>query len=231
MPQPILRLLFLLLVLMIGTPVPASAQVTNVLVGLFRSVNSVSFSGGTGVLLGGQDVEGTCGIGICALHLEVMLDLPAPAGATFELGLGTGVLRGFRFAEPAADFYGAARALPSIAAYATSDRLLGTSMVMPFGGLRIGFSQLWNARVYDPAGQVYSVGGEAFDFGAVAGIYLAQTALRGLYVELSATHRRFDSLNWSIPGTPVLPEGWPRSLDLSALEVTVGWQFRLTHAE
>lgn len=228
---PLVRHALLLFALLSLPATPASGQVTSIIAGLFNSVNSIAFSAGGAILIADDAVAGDCGPGACALHLQVLLDLPSPEGVTLEIGLGTGVLRGFRLADPTVDFYGSARSLPSVAVYATTDHVMGTSVVLPYAGMRVGFSQLWNARAYDLAGQAYSVSGEAFDFGLVGGLWLARTALRGLYLEVALDHRRFDSLNWSFPGAPVLPPNWPRALDLSSFEVTLGWQFRLTRSD
>lgn len=218
----------LALALVLLAPRPAQAQVTTILAGLFKSINSVSFSGGGGGFLGGSDAVAACGaLGVCHLHLEVLLDLPAPEGVTLELGLGTDVLRGFALAEPSIDFRGSARSLPLISAYASSDRLPGGAVAVPYGGLRAGFSQLWNARAYDAEGIPYRVEGEAFEVGAVAGLYLVAAPLRGLYLEAALHQRQFDALAWGLSGDGRLPQGWPRALNLSTWQVALGWQFRL----
>jgi len=215
------------LALLLLAPVPAQAQVTGIIAGLFRSVNSIAFSAGGGGFLGADAVPDCGALGACSLHLEVFLDLPAPEGVTLELGLGTDVLRGFALAEPSLDFRGSARSLPLVSVYASSDRFPGGAVAVPYAGLRAGFSQLWNARAYDAAGAAYRVDGEAFEVGALAGVSLEAAPLRGLYLEASVQQRRFDALNWGFPGPPQLPERWPRSLDLSTWQLALGWQFRL----
>jgi len=222
-----LRLAVLALALL--APTTAHAQAFPAAVAkLFEAVNSLAFSVSSGTLPASGAAAGDCGPGeVCTYRLEVFLDLPSPDGVWFELAFGTGVLRGFGVADPAVDFRGSARTLPSLAAYVSTDRLPGGSTVIPYAGVMTGFTQLWNSRGYDPEGVPFAVSGEAFEVGATAGLYLDATPLRGFYAGVGYHRRPFDALNWSLPAGAALPAGWPRTLDLSSFEVLVGWQLRL----
>ena len=217
---------------MLFVPTTASAQIMSAVTGLFDSVNSIAFSVGGGQLVGDSELNADClGGGICAMGIEVLLDLPSPDGVVFELGLGTRFLRGFGAKEPTLDLRGSVRTLPVVSVYATRPEVMGRRVVQPYVGLNFGFSQLWNVRGYDAAGTQYEIDSEAFEVGVTVGAYLDVDLLRGLFIEGTYRHRRFDSLDWSIPGEPVLPAGWPRELNVSTALVTVGWQFWLTSDE
>jgi hypothetical protein len=219
-----LRLFALALALL---PTAAHAQLPGAVAQLFNSFNSIAFSVSGGALTA-DGVTGDCAFGeVCAYHLEVYLDLPAPEGLWFELALGTGVLRGFAMEEPSLDFRGSARTLPTLGAYVSTDRTPLGHLLIPYAGVRTGFTHLWNARGYDAEGVPYTVSGEAFEYGFTGGVYVEAVPLRGLYAGVSYTRRPFDALNWSLPGGGALPEGWPRALDLSAWELALGWQLRL----
>ncbi len=222
-------MLRLLLGLLLLVPTAASAQIMSAVTGLFDSVNSIAFSVGGGQIVGDTELEADClGGGICAMGIEVLLDLPSPEGVVLELGLGTRFLRGFGATEPSLDLRGSVRTLPEVSVYATRPEMMGRHVIQPYAGLNFGFAQLWNVRGYDAEGTQYEVDSEAFEVGVTVGAYLDVDVLRGLFVEGTYRHRRFDSLDWSIPGAPVLPAGWPRELNVSTALVTVGWQFRLT---
>lgn len=222
-------MLRLLLGLLLLIPTAASAQIMSAVTGLFDSVNSIAFSVSGGLIVGDTELDADClGGGVCAMGIEVLLDLPSPEGIELELGLGTRFLRGFGTKEPTLDLRGSVRTLPEVSVYATRPEVMGHRVVQPYAGLNFGFAQLWNVRGYDPEGTQYEVDSEAFEVGVTVGAFLNMAVLSGLFVEGTYRHRRFDSLDWSIPGSPVLPAGWPRELNVSTALVTVGWQFRLT---
>ncbi|MEP0546088.1 MAG: hypothetical protein ABJF88_04090 [Rhodothermales bacterium] len=222
-------MLRLLLGLVLLAPTAASAQIMSAVTGLFDSVNSIAFSVSGGQIVGDTELDADClGGGVCAMGIEVLLDLPSPEGIVLELGLGTRFLRGFGATEPTLDLRGSVRTLPEVSVYVTRPEVMGRRVVQPYAGLNFGFAQLWNMRGYDAEGTQYEVDSEAFEVGATVGAFLDVAVLSGLFVEATYRHRRFDSLDWSIPGAPVLPPGWPRELNVSTALVTVGWQFRLT---
>jgi hypothetical protein len=151
----------------------------------------------------------------------VLINLPSPTFATLELALGTSFLRGFEAKEPTLDLRGAARSLPTVSLYASLNQ---SSAVSPYIGINFGVLQLWNVRAYDPAGAQYSVTGETYEYGGGLGLYLERW-VRGLYAEASYRRRTFSSLNWGFPGgVSTLPAGWPRALNLSGVQFSLGWQ-------
>ena len=218
-------MLRLLLLVVLVLPASASAQTLSVISGLFKSVNSIGFSVNGGTILGESDLDPDClGGGVCGMAIEVFLDLPSPEAVELELGLGTSFLRGFASNEPTLDLRGSVRTLPFVSVYVTRPNVLGSSFFQPYAGLTFGFSQLWNARAYDPDGVQYKLDGEAFEVGAALGVYANVSSVSGFFLEASIRQRRFDSLDWSLAG-PALPAGWPRELNVSAALVSVGWQF------
>ncbi len=213
----------------LAAPTTASAQIMSAVTGLFDSVNSISFSVGGGQIVGDTELEADClGGNVCAMGIEVFLDLPSPDGIELELGLGTSFLRGFEAKEPTLDLRGSVRTLPVVSVFVTRPEVFGGAVVQPYAGLNFGFAQLWNMRGYDAEGTQYEVDSEAFEVGVTVGAFVNAAILSGLFVEGTYRHRRFDSLDWTIPGAPQLPAGWPRELNVSTAFVTVGWQFRLT---
>ena len=138
----------------------------------------------------------------------------------FELGLGADYLTGFEAEEPTLDLRGSTRGLPILAAYATAPIRWGTWR--PYLGLNTGFLQLWNVKGYDPEGRQFDVEGETFQLGVAAGLYHES----GFFLESSYRIRNFRSVEWGLPdGVDAVPEGWPRSLDVTALLFSVGYQF------
>ena len=92
------------------------------------------------------------------------------------------------------------------------------------GRINFGVLQLWNVRAYDPEGAQYSVTGETYEYGGGLGLYLERW-VRSLYAEASSRRRSFASLDWSFPGgISTLPTGWPRALNLSGVQLSLGWQ-------
>ncbi|HEX8690957.1 MAG TPA: hypothetical protein VF746_00845 [Longimicrobium sp.] len=209
---------------------PAYAQF-DFLTELFDEVNSITVALQGSHIPGSGELrarEGDClGIGICGMAAEVLIDLPSVGGADLELGLGTSFLRGFEAAEPTLDLHGSLRAFPTITAYASLPERLGLGIADPYVGASFGLTTLWHARGYDPEGVEYELEAETFEFGVSAGIYLLKP--RGLFVEAGYRWRSFESVDWELPeaASERLPANWPRDLDLSGWQVSVGWQFRL----
>lgn len=195
--------------------------------GLFEQVNSIVFYTQVGALSDNTAVEGTIAdFGVIGLGTEVLLSLPQVAGSSseFELGLGTNFLRGFAAVEPTLDLRASIRTLPQISVYATFMGLAENSPIQPYAGVTFGFAELWNARGYDPEGNVFELTADTYEIGATGGLYMDWSALRGLYVDVGYRVRNFESLNWS---TETIPANWPRSIDTSGWIVNVGWQFRI----
>ncbi len=213
------RCLPLLLLLTLAAPGPASSQVLGQLEQLFQQVNSISVFAHGGRILGPTELSQNCAgnTGLCGLGSEVLINLPSPNFATLELALGTSFLRGFEAKEPTLDLRGAARSLPTVSLYATLNQ---NWVASPYLGVNFGVLQLWNVRGYDPEGAQYSVTGETYEYGGGLGLYLERW-VRGLYSEVSYRRRNFASLDWS---AAILPAGWPRTLNLSGVQLSFGWQ-------
>ena len=206
-------------------PRPAAAQTFEFLEGLFDSVNSVAFSVQAGSLAGSDGMEGECGpLDLCGMGTELFLNLRRSDRMLLELALGTGYVRGFRAKEPSIDLRGSVRAAPTAGVYASHLMAIDSGAVVPFVGVQVGMSELWNVQAYDEAGDEYAIEGSTYELGASAGLAIDRGPLDGLFAEASYRHRRFPSIDWD--GDHVEP-GWPREIDLSAWFLSVGWQFDL----
>lgn len=208
---------------------PARAQL-DFMTGLFEEVNSVTIAVQGGRIPSSQlrAREGEClDVGICGMTAEVLIDLPQVGGAELELGLGTGFWRGFESTEPTLDLHGSLRSFPTLTAYLSLPEEWGLGIAEPYAGASFGLSSLWNARGYDEEGREFELEAETFEYGVSAGLYLLKPS--GLFIEGAYRWRRFESVDWTFPDEddPVLPAGWPRDLDLSGWQLSVGWQFRL----
>ncbi len=143
-----------------------------------------------------------------------------PAAWGLELGLGADYLTGFVARDPGLDLRGSMRGLPNLSAYASPPVAWG--VFQPYLGLGVGFVQLWNVQGYDAEGRQYDLAGDTFQLGAMAGLYHDS----GFFLEAAYRNRNFRSVRWGLPsGVEAVPAGWPRALDLSALLVSVGYQF------
>ena len=214
------RLLLLALALL---PRPAAAQGFELVEGLFDSVNSVSFSVQTGGLVSSEQMRGDCGpFDLCGMGTEVFLNLRSSERMLLELALGTGYVRGFSSKEPSIDIRGAVRAVPTVGVYASHLQAIDSGAIVPFAGVQVGLSELWNVQAYDTEGNEYALSGSTYELGASMGLAVDVGPLDGLFVEGSYRHRRFPSVDWA--GDAVRP-GWPREIDLSAWFVSMGWQF------
>ncbi len=204
---------------------PAGAQDPfGVLGDLFSSVNSIGFYGQLGVLQTDAQVSGDLGdFAMGGVGVELLLALPSTTNTEFELGLGASMLTGIEATEPTLDLHTSIRTLPYAAVYAEGLGVDADSPIDPYVGLSFGIAELLNARGYDAAGNVYPVEGETFELGVTAGLYMDRP-LRGLYVEIGYRNRNFSSVAWD---TEALPENWPRAINASTWQATVGWQFRL----
>lgn len=231
---------------------PAEAQFFGPLERLFERVDGLTIYGTVGGLVSSDQV-GTDGfLGVNALRgmgVEVLIDIsrrpteateaeppdgnaggtdaaereaepPAAPPWGIELGLGVDYLTGFAARDPSLDLRGSLRGLPNLSAYATPPVRWGT--FQPYFGLGIGFAQLWNVQGYDPEGRQYDLSADTFQLAAMAGLYHRS----GFFLEGSFRNRNFRSVRWDLPsGVEAVPVGWPRSVDLSALMVSVGYQF------
>jgi hypothetical protein len=97
----------------------------------------------------------------------------------------------------------------------------------PYVGGSFGLVDLWNAQTLDSAGAQRALKASTFGYGAHVGLAL-ELPSGALFAEAGYRSRVFPSLEYS--GTAAVPRDWPRRLDLSGWEASVGWQFSLKPA-
>ena len=219
-----MRSILLAVWLLVGVPGLTHAQSEfDLIKGLFKSINSVSFSTQMGGLTGSDEMVGDCGfLDLCGLGTEVFFNLASDSTKILELALGTGYLRGFSAREESLDLRGSVRSVPTIGVYASRPGAFGSDRVLPYVGATIGLSELWNVQAYDLEGKEYSVKGSTYDFGVLTGVAVDAGALDGLFLEGVYRYRNFASVDWS--GDRVPPR-WPRGIDLTGIFISAGWQF------
>ncbi|HEX5724728.1 MAG TPA: hypothetical protein VFX98_04635 [Longimicrobiaceae bacterium] len=205
---------------------PAAAQDISLLTGLFENVENISLFIQTGGVFDRGRISSSdpfcCLVGAGG---EVLINLRStPGGLDYELGLGTSFLRGFESQVEGLDFRGSVRSFPSISLYVSGQRLPGTDLVRGYVGGTFGFVELWNARAFDPDGTRHPATGQTLELGASLGVYLDRGPLSGLIAEAAYRHRHFPSVDWGADDA-VVPEEWPRALDLSGLVFAFGYQF------
>lgn len=206
------------LAILAAVPVRGQAAIES----LFSQTEAVTISGAVGCVVGDAVTADGGDCGIYSFGIEALIELSEGGdGWGVEMALGYGQTTGYRSANPDLDLRGAVRALPSVAAYAS--RPLGWGPVDElYLGVSTGFLQLHNMKAYDSAGRQYGISGETFEFGLALGLYNRS----GFFLEPSYRIRYFPSLDWSFPdGVDALPEGWPRSLELSGPSLSLGYQF------
>lgn len=160
--------------------------------------------------------------GRCGLYgwgLEVGLALsPDTARTQYQFALGYGQIAGFEAVDRSLDVRGMMRLTPEVSFYAT--RVVST-WFMPYFGVHTGIVSLTNVQAYiTPGDTVASFSANTMQFGATAGLFLPYN----LYVDVGYRYRDFRALEWRLP-RGVLPARWPKSIIMSAAQVTVGYQF------
>lgn len=249
-PSPAFRLHLAIVAGLVLLPTPARGQFLGPLENLFRRVDALAISGVVGGLVSADELSTDEFVGevnaLRGLQIEVLLSLAPEEGADgeegdaegegatrgegdgeetgtpweVELGLGADYLTGFGADDPTLDLRGSIRGFPTLSAYATPPISWGA--VSPYLGVNTGFTTLWNVQAFDAEGRQYDLRGETFQIGASLGLYHAS----GFLLEVSYRNRNFRSVEWGFPsGVDALPEGWPRAVDLSAVLVSVGYQF------
>jgi hypothetical protein len=222
------------------TPTAVEAQDLGVFTaGLFKNIHSVTLYAQGGKINDAEAIEGGHSecfstMDICGAGIEMLIDLtPTTKNTHVELGLGASYLRGFQSSRSDLDLHGSIRSFPSVSAYVTRTSLFGIKTFQPYLGLSFGITDLWNAQAYDTLRHRFAVRGQTFDWGGVVGMSLQTTGFQGLFVEAGYRRRRFASIDWGIPSKldETLPAGWPRELNLSGLEVSIGWQFDFSDDE
>jgi hypothetical protein len=150
-----------------------------------------------------------------------------------ELAIGYSELRHFESARAGVALLGTLRELPSVSLY-FNHLPAGWPHKNRFGwylGFRTGLAHLHGFRGYvgDPEDgvpdSIYSGGGTAFQFGALAGLVVHFGPLN-LFLEPAYTRRRFSSIEWGgISGT--ISDALPRSLDMSTWGLSTGAQISI----
>jgi hypothetical protein len=225
----------------LGLPRPATAQFPRIIDKFFDNVKQIDLFVENGWLVSSDHAVTTADFllkpplgGLRGWGVEVLVDLAdstrrqtrkhAARHSDWELslGLGYGYTTGFLSREPTLDLRGSVRSLPTVAFYASPPH-------WPlYFGASVGLTELWNVKGYDPSGVQYGVSAESFELGWVAGLEQEAGFLAGLLIEAGYHVRDFRSLEWRLLGSPVtLPANWPRSLDLSAFTVSLGYHLKL----
>jgi hypothetical protein len=213
----------LLALFLAAAPAPAQEAIES----LFSKTEAVTISGSLGCLVSSAVTADSSDCGVYSFGLEALINLSTaregrPWGV--EIALGYGQTTGFRSANPDLDLRGAVRALPSVAAYASREAPLPLGFEEIYFGVHTGLLSMHNMRAYDGEGRQYALDGETFELGVSLGLYHRM----GFFVEPSYRVRYFPSVDWVLPeGVEALPDGWPRSLDLSGPQVSIGYQFSI----
>ncbi|MBB4637741.1 hypothetical protein [Longimicrobium terrae] len=192
---------------------------------LFDKVHSVAVSGQTGRLTNSYMTEdGRCAFfsnALCGAGVEVLIDVGDSAGEHWELGLGAGYLSGFGRMRDSLDFRASMRTFPTVSAYYTNISLGPVGMYL---GGNMGLVELVNAQAYGDSALEYGVKGNTFELGATVGLY-GEIGRGAIFIEPAYRWRRFSSLDYTFASAVgKLPRAFPRELDLSALQVSVGFQ-------
>ena len=136
-----------------------------------------------------------------------------------ELGFGYEYETGFVAKTPNLEAHGAVLTIPSVTAYLSPKEPVHG--LTPYLGLRTGYVQLSNVRLFNGLDQQFAIDGSTFQFGVALGIWHET----GWLLEVSAVGREVRSLDWKLPaGTSSLPSGAPRSANLSEVTVALGYQ-------
>jgi hypothetical protein len=214
-------------VLLLCCPIRAEAQFLAPLESLFRKIDGVTIFGMVGDMTGAERLEMEDFLGFNAVRgvgVEVLIELTEmnvdSSKWGWELAFGADFLTGFKAADPDIDLRGSIRGLPTLSAYATPPFQWGS--INLYLGVNVGFVQLWNVEVYNLDGEQFGLKGDTFQIGLALGLYHRS----GFFLEGSYRNRDFRSIKWELPnGSSELPDGWPRSANLSALILSLGFQF------
>lgn len=151
---------------------------------------------------------------------ELLVELDSTRTWTYELGLGYEHLTGFAArAGTGLDLRGSLRTVPRLSLYAAPRVTLARSR--PYIALNTGLVQLRTVRAYDTTGVQYGLEGDTFEFGFGVGL-IHET---GFFLEATYRDHSFQSVDYKFPpGTSAVPAGWPRALELSTFQVSIGYQ-------
>ena len=215
-------------------PVPASAQFLGPLESLFRKIDGVTIFATMGSLTSSEQLTTSHLVGmnvIRGMGVEVLIDLAEQSVDSsvwgLELAFGVDYLTGFEARNRDIDLRGSIRGLPTLSTYATPP--IDWGGFAPYLGLNVVFVQLWKTAVYDARGLQIPLDGDTFQMGFALGIFHRS----GFFFETSYRIRDFRSVERSVPSNfDGDPNDLPRSLDLSAVLFSTGFQFgSLTNGE
>jgi hypothetical protein len=147
-----------------------------------------------------------------------------------EIAVGFAQIGGFQ-ASDTFDLSGSIQELPSLAAYVT---YVPADPLTVYASGRVGLVTLngWRAQTTDPAASVppappvnriYSASGTTYLAGYGLGLLL-EVEGAGLFAEYTWTRRRFSSVEWSITNSNVIPQYFPRRLNLDTWTWLLGLQ-------
>jgi hypothetical protein len=203
-------------VLALAACIPQSLHAQEFINSLFRRTTDVAVYAQIATISHASAIEARESA-LQGLGAEMLIRISDTASAwDVEAGLGFSYLTGFRAKDPRVDMRGSVRAVPELSIYITHEK----RAVKPYIGLHSGFMNLWNVQTYDEEGTPFRTTGETMQAGVTAGI-----AFHGFWAELSYRRREFQSLAY---GGPTPPPAWfPRSMDLSGMNVRLGYQVNI----
>jgi hypothetical protein len=121
------------------------------------------------------------------------------------------------------DIRASIRSLPVISTHVT---YLNDGWIHPYFTGSFGLVDLWNGRVHTPAGKQSEIRASTFEYGVSLGLGIAPPFTNArLLLEVGHRARNFSSVGYSL--TDPLPAAFPRELNLSAWQLSAGWQFDL----
>lgn len=216
--------------LLVLLPALVAAQDFSPFTAIFKSISSISIYGQAAVTGRTQTIApGTEARydAIPGMGAEVYLSLPSPEDSrwSYELGLGTSFIRGSAIGPDGLDLRLSARAFPTIAIYAAYDAFtVGEIDVGPYVAGNFGFIDLWNAQAYGPNLDRFEVDGQTYDIGGGLGLSFSTGPLVA-FAEMTYFDRRLGAIQYE--GEDLIPDSWPRSLDLSSWVMLFGVQANL----
>lgn len=163
---------------------------------------------------------------VCGVGTEILFSVtPKDAGVGVELGLGASYLRGFsgRPLPDTFDLRASIRSFPVLGAYVAWNKW---DHFAPYVGGNFGFSDFWNAQVYNSKQQQLSVSAQTFNYGLLAGFSFDLGAIGAPFIEGGYHARRFASVRYGAD-KDTIPRSWPREIDMTGWQVEIGWQFDL----
>jgi len=202
-----------------AAPSPVHAQF-----GLERVVSNItdaSLNAQGSCLLNSSALRAASG-GKCGLYgwgLEVALGLtPDTARTLLQFSVGYGQIAGFQARDPSLDMRGVMRLAPEVSFYVTR---VVNDWFMPYAGVHTGIVTLNNVQAYtQPGDTLASFSATTMQFGATLGLSLP----RNFFMDAGYRYRDFRSVEWRLP-RGVLPGRWPKSIIMTAFQVTAGYQF------